>query len=165
MGYSAKAVANYFLSKYSDHGITPLKMQKLVYLAHGWSFAYHEDPLINDELAEAWEHGPVFPSVYHEFKYRGRLPILEPAVDHTFKDGKLVTRTPKIPKSDKDTQSLLDRIWNVYEKYTGGQLSELCHRPGSPWAETKRDIRNAHIDNDKIKKYYRKLAESNTKGA
>ena len=47
MGYSAKAVANYFLSKYGrKKGITPLKIQKLVYIAHGWHMACHghEDP-------------------------------------------------------------------------------------------------------------------------
>ena len=93
MGYSAKAVANYFLAKYGKHGITPLKMQKLVYLSHGWYLAFYDEPLVDDEYAEAWRYGPVFDSLYHEFKHRGRLPITNPARDI---DLDLKETTPKI---------------------------------------------------------------------
>ena len=83
MEYSAKAIANYFLELAAKHGekVTPLKIQKLVYIAHGWHLALYEKPLVYDEFAEAWEYGPVFPSIYHEFKHFGGAPIAEPATD------------------------------------------------------------------------------------
>ena len=141
MGYSTKAVANYFLANYGKHNITPLKIQKLVYLAHSWNFAYKEDPLIEDEYAEAWRYGPVFPSLYHEFKHRGRLPIIELAtkikVEDLFSEGtKIKFETPEIPKTHTTTRKFLDKIWEVYGGWSGSQLSELTHREGTPWKQT-----------------------------
>lgn len=160
--YPVKAIANYFLSKYRKHGITPLKLQKLVYLAYGWNFAFNDTPLINDEYAEAWQHGPVFPSLYHEFKHRGRQPILDLAKDTDF--GLLKEAAPRVPRSDRDTREFLDRIWEVYGKFSGGHLSELCHEPGTPWDETRRRKkwrRNVTIDDDDIAEYYRELRARN----
>ena len=67
--YSAIAVANCFLdiADAQSRPITPLKIQKLVYIAHGWHLAIYEEPLIV-ELVEAWKWGPVIPLLYHEFK-------------------------------------------------------------------------------------------------
>ena len=163
MGYSAKAVANYFLTKYGKHGITPLKIQKLVYIAHGWHMAFHghENPLIDDEYAEAWQYGPVFASLYHEFKHRGRLPIIDLATEL---DDDLNETKPGIPKSDKETRNLMDRIWEVYGDYSGFQLSEMCHRPGSPWDEAREASngrKNAHIDDEIIERHYKEKLERN----
>lgn len=165
-GYSAKQIANYFLSKYGKHGITPLKLQKLVYLAHGWHLAYHGEPLVKDENAEAWRYGPVFSSLYHHFKDRGRKPIGRLAenteVEFTgTRDLKFKTTRPRIDRGDKQTSALLDRIWEVYGNHSGAYLSELCHQPGSPWDRTERKVRNAHIDNELIKEYYIKIREKN----
>lgn len=166
MGYSAKAVANHFLSKYGKHGICPLKIQKLVYIAHGWYMAFHEDPLVADEYAEAWRHGPVFPSLYHEFKHRGSLPITELAKTVDLINGRLKRSTPQVAKSDMHVRELLDRIWEVYGKYSGIRLSNMCHQPESPWDQTRKDAsrkraNNADIDDDLIREYYKDVLKSN----
>lgn len=54
--YSAKEIANYFLELSAKKDISPLKIQKLVYIAHGWHLALYGEPLVQDELAEAWEY-------------------------------------------------------------------------------------------------------------
>jgi len=163
-GYSAKAVANYFLKKYRKHGITPLKIQKLVYMAHGWHLAVHDEPLVDDEHPEAWKHGPVFPSLYDEFKHRGYLPILDPATNYRpDNSGEYQQHEPKV---DDDVHKFLDRVWEIYGNYSGGILSSLCHKPGSPW-ETARKAdpgkRNAHISEQVIKKYYKEKLEKSGK--
>ncbi len=163
MDYSAKAVANYFLAKHGDHGITPLTLQKLVYIAHGWFMAiYNNELLVGDEFAEAWEFGPVFPSLYNEFKHFGRSPITTLAT--SFNDDLQIV-TPKIDKSDLRTSKLLDAVWTAYGlRYSGMQLSDLCHAPGSPWDETKKkhgNKRNADIPDSLIAKHYRLLLEQN----
>lgn len=163
MGYSAKAVANYFLSKYGKSGITPLKLQKLVYLAHGWHLAYFEEPLVGDEYAEAWQYGPVFSSLYHEFKHKGRSPIDGLATDLDWDN--LEEVTPRVDKSDKKVRKLLDRVWEVHGRFTGGQLSRMTHKDGSPWAETRKteggDRKNSHIPDELIMNYYKKLRDKN----
>lgn len=135
----------------------------MVYIAHGWHLAYFDKPLVEDEDAEAWEFGPVFPSLYHEFKYRGRMPIIELATILSIKDRKNLSFEKKIPnilKSDNQTIQLLDTIWEVYGNLTGAALSSLTHRENSPWAEVRAESngkRNTNIDNEIIKKYYKKL--------
>jgi uncharacterized phage-associated protein len=82
MTYSPLAIANYFieLAKKKDKFITPMKLQKLVYFAHGWCLALSDEPLI-DEKIEAWKYGPVVTSLYHEFKRYGNDGIKEHAVE------------------------------------------------------------------------------------
>ena len=160
MGYSAKAIANYFLelaAKESEK-ITPLKMQKLVYIAHGWYLALYDEPLVDDECAEAWEYGPVFPSIYHEFKHFGGDPIAELAVDLDYNElsEEWEAWKPSIDGRDKNMRAFLNHIWKLYKGFTGGQLSALTHEEGTPWEKTRNKkgrIRNAHIENQDIKEY------------
>ena len=166
MGYPVKAVANYFVLNYRQHGITPLKIQKLIYLAHGWHLAYICKPLVIDEYAEAWPHGPVFPSIYHAFKYLGRKPIIEPIIEFSYRsDYRIEMNTAGIPKSDKLTCKLLARIWDEYGKFSGNYLSELTHQEKSPWSTARKSekvktIRNIKIDNDLIESYYKRLKDA-----
>ena len=50
MGYSAKALANFFIKNYTN--ISPLKIQKLVYISHGWHLGLFDEPLVDDEFAK-----------------------------------------------------------------------------------------------------------------
>ena len=170
MGYSAKAVANYFfmLSKKTGRPITPLKMQKLVYIAHGWHLGITEKPLVDDEYPEAWEFGPVFPSLYHEFKHFKGNPIKEPARELILTQpldswdwdwDSLEAETPCIDNDDDEVRKFLDNIWNSYSKYSGIKLSSMSHGPGTPWSQTREAvglIRNAPISEDTIKRFYEK---------
>ena len=49
-------------------GITPLKLQKLLYYIQSWHIAkFNKDTLYND-LPEAWVNGPVYREIYNSFK-------------------------------------------------------------------------------------------------
>ncbi|MYG39972.1 MAG: DUF4065 domain-containing protein [Nitrospira sp. SB0677_bin_15] len=168
MGYTAKAIANYFLAHYGKKGISPLKLQKLIYIAHGWHLAIQEKPLVDDEFAEAWQFGPVFPSIYHEFKSFGSNPIpaneraKELRSDFNQEPPVFTWETPMIRENDKETPALLDRVWEVYSKYTASELSALTHQEGTPWHTVWNEnpgMKNMHIENDEIKKYYKRLSE------
>ena len=148
MGYSAKAVANYFLelAKKEKRPISPLKMQKLVYVAHGWHLGITGKPLVVDEYAEAWDFGPVFPSLYHEFKHFRANSISEPAqellIDGPVGDwdwdwDRLETRIPEINKKDTELRHFLAQIWKAYNKYSGVKLSSMSHGRGTPWSKTR----------------------------
>ena len=80
MPFSAKAVANVFLelADAAKQTLTPMKLQKLVYYAHGWYLGLTGRPLL-DELIQAWSFGPVVRSLYNEFKEFGADPITHKA--------------------------------------------------------------------------------------
>lgn len=134
MSYDALAVANYFLdlARLKGDSLTSMKLQKLIYFAHGWSLAISDSPLI-DETIEAWGYGPVVSSVYEALKSYGGDPIPE-----TVKiDGSdLAEASPGIPLGDEHdfTRNLLQRIWEVYGELTAVQLSNLTHLPDTPWS-------------------------------
>lgn len=168
MGHSAKAVANALLHIASEHQaqVTPLKLQKLAYIAHGWSLGLLNEPLVTDELPEAWQYGPVFPSLYHEFKEYGKGSIGKKATDLNFTGTGLQFQVeePTIPEDDKLTWALLRKVWDQYGKYGGIALSDLTHRAGTPWEQTwnaSKGVRNADISNEIIKAHYDELRAKN----
>lgn len=130
--HSPKSVANYFLELADAKGesISPMKLQKLVYYAHGWYAGYTQQPLI-DEAVEAWQYGPVIPSLYHEFKRFGAGDI----------KGKAIEFEPRGPAeveapSDQKIRIFLENVWKSYGGYTGVTLSEMTHAIGTPWDAT-----------------------------
>src|SRR5687767_12203236 len=72
MTYDPKSIANYFIDLAAAEGkkLTPLQLIKLVYIAHGWYLGLTGKPLIN-ESPQAWQYGPVIPSLYHALKIHG----------------------------------------------------------------------------------------------
>lgn len=76
MIYSVLRIAQRFLeiAKSSGKTIDPLKLQKLVYLAHGWNLAFTGQPLV-EESFQAWKYGPVSPKLYDKYKKYGGNPI------------------------------------------------------------------------------------------
>jgi len=53
MTYSSFEVANYFIKKslQEKRPITPMKLQKLIYFAHGWNLGLAGKPLINELIS------------------------------------------------------------------------------------------------------------------
>ncbi|MDP8989584.1 MAG: DUF4065 domain-containing protein [Acidobacteriota bacterium] len=109
-----------------------MKLQKLVYYAHGWNLAISNVPLIN-ECVEAWEYGPVIPSIYHAFKRFGSGDITEKATRPEMIDfNTLRFLTPTV--EDQDTIEFLKAVWDGYGDLSAIQLSNLTHQPGTPWS-------------------------------
>ncbi len=153
-----QAVANFFLenAKKENRQLTPMQLNKLVYIAHGWVLALMDQPLI-DEQIEAWQHGPVIPSLYHEFKHYGGASIDEPAYDYDpFSNQKTV---PIIKRSvDPKLTEILEKVWKVYRSLSGTQLRNITHQKNSPWTQ----VYNASgwhikIDDATIKAHYVEL--------
>lgn len=104
--------------------------------------AYHR-PLLNEAI-EAWQYGPVTPSLYHEFKAFGSGSITSKASSYEFSrqsDFSLRIHTPSIDDSpnaieNKQTKELLDFVWEAIGNLSAVQLSNLTHEAGTPWSET-----------------------------
>ncbi len=134
-----------------------MKLLKLVYFAHGWYLGFFGDPLINESV-QAWKFGPVVPSLYHAFKEFRTDPIRGRAQEHKLAGEEIITTTPSIPE-DANLKNFLNRIWEVYGRLTGLQLSTITHQPGSPWHKTWFDlggsqIKGAPIPNELIKDFF-----------
>jgi uncharacterized phage-associated protein len=134
MSYSPKSIANFFIELAASKGesISPMKLQKLVYYAHGWYAGYTKTPLINETI-EAWQYGPVISSLYHEFKQFGSNAIKSKATDFDSASFNIIeVQTP----AEEPIRKFLTNVWDSYGKYTAIKLSEMTHAAGSPWEMT-----------------------------
>ena len=170
-----EAVANYFLELATRAGapLDPMKIQKLVYLGHGWHLAFTAAPLIDDQV-QAWAYGPVIPALYHEFKRWGNGAIRAPATRSDLGESPaLRTVIPSIfevagPAGDvRFAQELMERTWAVYGQMTGLELTQLTHAAGSPWHKIRKrypDLRSVGIPNWMIRKHFRAKLQANASG-
>ncbi|HLO96527.1 MAG TPA: type II toxin-antitoxin system antitoxin SocA domain-containing protein [Burkholderiaceae bacterium] len=155
---SPKSIANFFLDLARARGekISPMKLQKLVYYAHGWFAGYTGRPLINESV-EAWQYGPVIPSLYREFKRFGSGDITAKACGM---EGLEYVEVPA--PQDESMRKFLTSIWDSYGKYTGITLSEMTHAAGSPWDEAwkaNQGVRGVDIPFESIATHFRAAVE------
>jgi uncharacterized phage-associated protein len=178
MPYRPDAIANFFITEYDPvaSGLTPMKLQKLVYFAHGWYLALKDEPLIADGI-QAWQYGPVIVKLYHKLKEHQNSPVTEPIVEHDLvrENGKpahplriatIVHSLDDLPSEKPFVTVLLQRIWNIYGQHDAIQLSKMTHEEGSPWDQTLKKFggrlpQNAQIPNEIIRDFFRKKREEN----
>lgn len=132
-------LAYYIIEEYSsvEGGITPLKLQKLLYYTKAWG-------LVSGQLSvngqfKAWKNGPVNGYIYHQFKEYGNQPI--PAENEA----------GPIPDEKKE---VIDFILDSYVHFDAVTLSAMTHEE-QPWEVTPK---NEVIGDELIKQYYSNLA-------
>lgn len=158
----ALAVANYFVKKSFDEGIpvTPMKLVKLVYISHGWYLGLSDEPLLSERV-EAWKYGPVVPSVYNAFRRYGGGEITQAAAVTPF------SGQPVYPMvTNPDTDTFLNKIWDVYKNLDGLALSAMTHQENTPWDKAwnhqgGKNEKSKVIANDDIQEHYKRLAAVN----
>jgi uncharacterized phage-associated protein len=161
---SPLAVANYFLEKSFETGqvLSPMKLVKLVYIAHGWHLALTSKPLI-DEPVQAWQYGPVIKSIYDEFKSYGSGAITRLGSEAVATNNMFGFITPKV--EDPKLKLFLDRIWDVYHRYSAIQLSTLTHQIDTPWYRVWNNLggklnKSSFISNEMIAEHYKQKAQN-----
>jgi uncharacterized phage-associated protein len=141
--YEALDIANKIIKSASDNDagelVSNLKLQKLLYYQQGFHLAYFGTPLFEDEI-EAWQYGPVVPSVYERFKSNGNRGI---------KYNK-ETITLSVPHEE----SLFNEVNKIYGSYSAIGLMEMTHQE-TPWKTTKVGVGNI-ISKDKLKSFFKK---------
>lgn len=120
-----------------------MKLQKLVFLAHGITLALLNEPLTYHNV-HAWQWGPVFPQLYKRFSAYGSSLVENPAA----------CEDAVIEESEEN--EVISSIWNHFGQLSGPQLSALTHEPGSPWDVTWRMDQYSIIPNDLIRDFYQK---------
>lgn len=117
---SAQLVAEYFLALQDEDAgdtISNLKLQKLLYYAQGFHLAVFGVCLFEDEI-EKWTHGPVVPTIYHEYKSHGQNDIPAPT---------------DVDFSEIDTE-FLNEVYNEFGQYSAWKLRNMTHDE-SPWVD------------------------------
>lgn len=146
MAYRATTIANKFLELAERDGkkLTNMKLQKLVYIAHGYYLVATGQPLISDSV-KAWQWGPVIIDLYEALKRYGSGNVSNPVPAPAEQLSQLAI-------------AVIELVWKAYGKFTGFQLSAITHKPNSPWSETWENWGHYDtISNDLIAQYYRTL--------
>ena len=144
---SAVTIANKFIERAQRDGVslTNMQLQKLVYIAHGWALALLDQGLIYEPV-EAWQWGPVIPSLYHSLSQYGSGEVTGPI---NVLGGKNVRPLE---------EALLESVWKGYGKMSGFKLSTITHRKDTPWSRTMKAFGlRSFIPESYIRDHYRHL--------
>jgi uncharacterized phage-associated protein len=146
MPYDARQIANWFITRAKQDGrtLSIMSLLKLTYIAHGWHLEIKGEPLITDKI-EAWQYGPVIPTVYNEFRRQG-VTVTQVSNDA----GSNVLNS--------NYAEHLEQIWQIYGGLSPFKLSEITHVKAGPWdIATQTGGNYAIIPNDLILQHYKEL--------
>lgn len=145
-------VAKYLLSLFKEDAekrvvggdevadISNLKLQKLLYYCQAYSYALTGKPMFAEDM-EAWDYGPVVPSIYQEYKKYGKRNI--PLSD--IEDFEL---------QDSDTASAIIRLVKEQKgQYSAIALKDMTHKE-TPWRKAFAIHRNQPIDANIMREYF-----------
>jgi uncharacterized phage-associated protein len=132
------------LGTYSNWSITNLQMQKMLYFAHMFFLGRTQTPLIDEEF-EAWNYGPVIPSLYKKVRFFGSDNIVD-----IFHGPSSFPSTPEYQILKEAADSLAHR--------PASQLVNITHHQYGAWAKHYRpNIKGIKIPNPDILAEYNQL--------
>lgn len=136
---NAMDIAKYILTLMEDDAgdlISHLKLQKLLYYTQGFGLALLDRPVFGERIV-AWQHGPVVPAVWEEFKGYGSDPIPKPEGFN----GDVI---------NADSRGVINEVYTVYGQFSAWKLRNMTHDE-SPW----KDVRvNEEITHAALKAFF-----------
>ena len=146
----------------SGDTLTNKKLQKILYYVQAWHLVYFNSQLFN-EAPEAWVHGPVYPSVYQQYKKFQFMPIeidensTKQKTDVLFNSFNLST----------DQKQFMEEVLKFYGGKSALELELATHRE-KPWIEARRGLADYEIASypikiDTMKDYYTALKDKKLK--
>ena len=148
--YKGKSIANGFLVLGCRDGqlINPLKLQSLLYFANGYYMAENLGQALVNEYFEAWDYGPVIPSVYYEFKEYKDLGIKRFASTWNVAAQKL-TLAP-VPFRDRLASEMIAWVWDTCKSRSDLDLSHMMQKLGSPWDRARKRAEYSGMRNEPL---------------
>ena len=118
-------LAQYLVNRFGHvpGGVTPLKVQKLLYYVKAWSLVNGEN--LVDGTFYKWRHGPVNRQVYDHFKPNRSDPL------------QIVNLAPD-QEPQGEAREFVDFIGHSYARFPALVLSKMTHDE-APWKETPPD--------------------------
>lgn len=117
----------------SSRFLTPSKIMRLVFIAHGMHLALAGQPLVHDQI-DAWKTGPVIPVLHHEMVVFRNEPVDSLLYAGTPTDSNALDGFFHTLLSDIE-RGIIEGVVKEYGDWTGSELAALCREPGSPWDE------------------------------
>lgn len=157
---SALDVARYIInySNEKNYSISNLKLQKLLYFVQAYylSFTSSHEPCFSEEI-EAWDFGPVVPSVYHEFKSFGGGDIPPVTSYYKLESENNFWSIREVPYNSncisKRDKEIINDIIDKFSAYSASELVQITHNQ-APWKNAYIPQRNAIITKDTIRGYF-----------
>ena len=130
-----------------------LQLQKLVFFGYGWVLSVLRRDLFDFEEhpVRRYRYGPVVESLHEEFKSFRHGPIALPSVVHNEEIDDW--EEPRIPASDVKVYRILRKVWGIYKRFSGEQLTFLTHKEGTPW-HTANQKGDSRLDREEIRDYF-----------
>lgn len=170
MYYPIHTIARYIglTSLIKGLSISPLKLQKLLYYVQAWYMVFYgRQSQVFKESPQAWVNGPVYPSIYQE--YKGKTANM---CDHLkisdFTDKNPMDALYEISSGLALDLELLESIILLYGSKTQNELIFTTHSE-LPWVEKREGLKpfdrsDREISLDTMYSYYKARHERN-KGA
>lgn len=108
------------LASRSSWSLSNLELQKILYLAHMFYLGRTGGEPLVPGVFEAWELGPVHPTLYHRAKIFGANPVAD--IFHS---------NPEPPPGGE--RAILDEAYDSLGRAGAGRLVNATHRPGGAW--------------------------------
>tara|TARA_R110001632_G_scaffold232421_1_gene373164 strand:- start:3827 stop:4336 length:510 start_codon:yes stop_codon:yes gene_type:complete len=145
--------------------ISPLKLQKLLYYVQVWNIIKFDKYTFFDELPEAWVNGPVYRTVYNNFKDKFfRNDNFKYGYDEERLSKELTSNLDKL-ELDNDQKKLLFAVLDSYGVMSDEKLVFLTHKE-DPWNEAREGLSPIERSTNKITvesiyKYYTSRLKKN----
>lgn len=132
------------------------QLMTLVYIAHGWYLGLTGTPLLN-EPPQAWEIGPVIPTLYNSLKIYGNDPVRE-----KISKPDAPTSADYASPAEDEVRKFLNGVWQAYGSFSDAELLKLTTNPDAPWDRTWREhgpiyTNGVDIPEQYIKDHYQTL--------
>lgn len=132
MTYEVLNIAKYIVQRSNEDGypVSNLQLQKILFYSQREFLRKSGKPLFMEEF-EAWQFGPVVPSIYRRYCGSAALPLtLYDKDDYGF--------------IDEESKSIISRILKEKETLNPWDMVKDLHQPGRAWAIIYRDGEGAY---------------------
>ena len=134
--------------------VTNMALNKIAYFVHCDYLLEKSQPLVSAKI-EAWQHGPVFREVYHEFKNWGDEPIRSRAKKIDAETGEPLTAKANL---SPDERECIVQFIERYVHFSAAYLRAISHAANGPWhrvwGHDGRANPGMKISNELIKAHY-----------
>ncbi|RJG54341.1 DUF4065 domain-containing protein [Sphingobium terrigena] len=152
--HDPRALANKILDIRSEAGqpLTIMQLIKLIYISDGWALTLLGRPL-SREVPQAWQYGPVYPTVYRAFSGIGSRPV----------DTRAYVKGTSVPITEEmgsDEENLMREVVASYGKLSAYALSNLTHQPNTPWSKAYDKGLYTPINDQDMRDHFESLKET-----